>query len=133
MFIRCFESSLSIETVAGLPLILQLLLPFLLRVLCKMSVPSSSEKPSSSSFSTMLWFISSNWALTKAESASVRIISFDVRCPIIALIASIIILLPAPVSPVRTLRPFSKSIEVFSITAMFSIYKVLSISISPVK
>ena len=37
------------------------------------------------------------------------------------------------VSPVRTLRPFSKSIEVFSITAMFSIYKVLSISISPVK
>ena len=70
---------------------------------------------------------SSNCALTKAVEAPVRMISREVRCPIMALMASMIMLLPAPVSPVRALKPVEKSMDVFSITAMFSMYKVFNI------
>ena len=53
--------------------------------------------------------------------------SFDVRSPKIALIESITIDFPAPVSPVKTLRPGEKSTLAFSITAIFSISRVLNI------
>ena len=127
MLIRLCDKALSIETVAGLPLILHTLLPFALSVLCKINIPSSQSKPSSVSFSSADFPMLSNCALTKADFSPVRMISREVRCPMMALIASMIILLPAPVSPVRTFSPELKSIEVFSITAMFSIYKVCSI------
>ncbi len=121
MLIRFFPSSRSIETVAGLPLILQLLLPLRLRLRCKSSVPSSASKPRPLSVACTVGLTSSNKALTKADFSPVRMISLEVRCPMMALMASIMILFPAPVSPVSTFSPPLKSMEVFSITAIFSI------------
>ena len=62
-----------------------------------------------------------NTALTKALLAPVRIRSRGVRWPSTAPMASMTMDLPAPVSPVRTLKPGWKAISVSSITAIFSI------------
>ena len=43
--------------------------------------------------------------------------------------ASMIMDLPAPVSPVKTLKPSSKSIDISSINAKLLIYRLLSIEI----
>ena len=61
---------------------------------------------------------SQNVAHTSALSVPVLIRSLEVRWPSTALIASIIIDFPAPVSPVNTLKPSVKSTLVFSITAI---------------
>ena len=50
-----------------------------------------------------------------------------VRLPRTALSASIMMDLPAPVSPVRTLSPPANSTSAFSMTAMFSMRRLLSI------
>ena len=71
-------------------------------------------------------------ALTNAFCAPVRIISREARSPKMAEIASMTMDLPAPVSPVRTLKPLSKAISACSITAIFSICRVESIGLPPV-
>ena len=74
-------------------------------------------------------FISENDAKTFALSAPERISSLDVLSPRTALIESITIDLPAPVSPVMTFRPGSNSISTLSITAIFSIFRPTNINI----
>ena len=61
-----------------------------------------------------------NTALTKADFAPVRISSRLVRSPSTALMASMTMDLPAPVSPVRALKPGSNWISARSMTAIFS-------------
>ena len=91
-------------------------------------VPSASHgRPKSSSFCVVSLFTFSKNAVTQAFSLPVRTSSLDVLSPRIALIESTIIDLPAPVSPVRTLKPVENSMSAFSITAIFSILNVLSI------
>ena len=89
---------------------------------------SSGSKPFSFNVFTTYSDKSQKSAETNAFLEPVRIISFDVRSPKTALIESIIMDLPAPVSPVRQLYPATKSILVSSITAMFSICNDFSIS-----
>ena len=57
-----------------------------------------------------------------------RISSLEVRSPRTAFIESIMIDLPAPVSPVRTFSPLSNSSSALSITAIFSIFRPVSIA-----
>ena len=64
-----------------------------------------------------------------ALGAEWRTTSLEARAPNIRFMASIIMDLPAPVSPVRTVIPFSKLREISSIIAKFFI--VISRSISP--
>ena len=129
MFIRFFETAFNTVAVAGLPLIFIELPPCdSIRVINKL--PSwSVSKPLSRSKHKDSFDKSQNKAETNALSQPARIKSFEVRSPNIAFIASIIIDLPAPVSPVNTLSPVPKSISVFSITAIFSICKDLIIKI----
>ena len=72
-----------------------------------------------------------NNAVTRASVAPVLISSREVRKPSTALIESSIIDLPAPVSPVSTLKPLLNSISAFSIIAMFLIFKTESIVLPP--
>ena len=67
-------------------------------------------------------------ALTEALGAPVRTSSRLTREPSTAWSESMTMLLPAPVSPVRTLRPGPGSISARSMTAMFSMCSSLSIS-----
>ena len=69
---------------------------------------------------------SRNRADTRAVLAPVRIKSRLVRSPMMAPIESITMDLPAPVSPVRTLKPWSKVMSAWEITAMFSMCSKLS-------
>ena len=69
----------------------------------------------------------SNTAVTLALCAPVLIRSLLVLSPVTAFIESIIIDLPAPVSPVRTLNPSENSISASSIIAIFSIFSLESI------
>ena len=62
-----------------------------------------------------------NRALTWADLAPVRISSRLVRSPVMAPMASTTMDLPAPVSPVRALKPLSNWMSADSITAIFSI------------
>ena len=66
-------------------------------------------------------------ALTNARGAPVRMTSRYVRSPRMAEMASITMDLPAPVSPVSTLKPQSKQISACSITAIFSMCSTFSI------
>ena len=61
-----------------------------------------------------------NTALTSADLAPVRITSRLVLSPNTALMESITMDFPAPVSPVSTLNPLSKLMSADSIMAMFS-------------
>ena len=70
-------------------------------------------------------------ALTKALLAPVRIRSRLVRWPSTAPMASMTMLLPAPVSPVRALKPPSKEMSASSMTAIFSMCSSCSIVPSP--
>ena len=119
----------SVETVTGLPLTRQLFFP---------SAKISREMPSSGSYG--IWFSANHGssgtpekiALTNAFCSPVRIISREARSPKMAEIASMTMDFPAPVSPVRTLKPLSKAISACSITAIFSICRVESIGLPPV-
>ena len=114
------------ETVAGIPFMRHTFLPSGVNLRLTISVSSFSIPSFSSSFFTLsptFW----NSAHTDALSAPLRISSREVRSPKIALRESITIDLPAPVSPVITLNPFSKSIDALLITAIFSICKFESI------
>ena len=84
---------------------------------CKSSSPSQVMPRSSPSRGGM----SVKHALTKAILAPVRIRSREVRWPSTALMESMTMDLPAPVSPVRALKPGRKDISADSITAIFSI------------
>ena len=79
----------------------------------------SAERPFSSSQGRGWTWV--NWASTRALFAPVRIRSRLVRAPMMALMASITMDLPAPVSPVSTLKPESNWISADSMTAIFSI------------
>ncbi len=68
-----------------------------------------------------------NTAETRALSAPVRMSSREVRSPRTALRASTMIDLPAPVSPLRTLKPGSNEMSADSMTAMFWIFSSESI------
>ena len=68
-----------------------------------------------------LLFTSSKNAVTSALLLPVRINSRDVLSPRIALIESIIIDLPAPVSPVKTFKPLLKSTTASLIIAILEI------------
>ena len=82
-------------------------------------LPSSSgAAPSPSHSAGFTW---ENSALTNALLAPVRIRSREVRWPSTALMASITMDLPAPVSPVRALKPGRKAISASSMMAIFSI------------
>ena len=113
---------LSMETVAGAPFSLQADLPSSLMSRCTSREPSSSlgtDIPSkiakTSSDSPV------NMAETDADDSPVRTSSLEVRSPNTAWRASIIMDLPAPVSPVSTVKPGSKSMEALSITAILFI------------
>ena len=73
----------------------------------------------------------SNDAVTAARSAPERTSSRITRFPRTALSESIMMDLPAPVSPVRTLKPAEKSTSALSITAIFSMWSVFSITALP--
>ena len=62
-----------------------------------------------------------NIADTDADDSPVRTSSLEVRSPSTAWMASIIMDLPAPVSPVSTVKPGSRSMEARSITAILFI------------
>ena len=70
-----------------------------------------------------------NTAVTRAERAPVRISSRLVRSPSTAPMESMTMDLPAPVSPVRTLKPASKRMSADSISAIFSICSKESIAL----
>ena len=92
------------------------------------SVPSGLKgKESSDNLPSTFLSIQENNAVTRASFAPVRISSREVLKPRTALIESKIIDLPAPVSPLSTLKPFENSISALSIIAMFSIFKTESI------
>ena len=95
------------------------------------SSPSSEEKPSSDSFAFTRSEISSNSAEITAFGAPLRTISLLVLPPSTALIPPMMTLLPAPVSPVKTLNAPPNSTEAFSITARFSIESSLNKRHSP--
>ena len=70
--------------------------------------------------------IRSKVAQMQAFCAPLRTSSRDVRLPRMALMESIRMDLPAPVSPVSTLKPGVKFTSAFSITATFSIFRFAS-------
>ena len=70
----------------------------------------------------------SKTAVTLPFSQPVLMSSLDVLSPVTAFIESMIIDLPAPVSPVMTLNPPEKLISADSIIAIFSILSLTSIS-----
>ena len=122
---------LSIETVTFEPLILQIFLPSS-EIFLEISKDLSSSQaiPNSSKMKITSSFISSKYADTSALLLPVLISSRDVLSPRIALIASMMIDLPAPVSPVNTLRPLLKSITASLIIAISDIFRFESINIS---
>ena len=69
-------------------------------------------------------------ALTKAILAPVRIRSREVRWPSTALMESMTMDLPAPVSPVRALKPGRNSMSAHSMMAIFSMWSNCSICVS---
>src|SRR4030043_470017 len=71
---------------------------------------------------------SSKKASTEASSWPVRIISAEARSPIRRLMASTRMDLPAPVSPVRTLRPAPNSARSWSMIAKFLMFSSESTS-----
>ena len=73
--------------------------------------------------------MTSNTALTDAFDAPFRTTSRVVLYPKTAPIASMMIDFPAPVSPVNTLKPYPNSMSQLSITAIFSMWRSLSIDI----
>ena len=90
---------------------------------------------SSSSFCRSMDFTASspsisNSASTDAFSAPVVIRSLLARSPSARFTASIMMDLPAPVSPVSTLSPLSKSISSRSIKATFFIDSLFNINLS---
>ena len=110
---------------AGIPLMRQALLPS--AVISRVS--SSSALRSYPAFSRLSWTASgtcSKAARITALAAPARTSSREVRLPRMALMESIRIDLPAPVSPVRTFSPFSKWTSAFWMTATFSICRLLS-------
>ena len=121
------------EVVTGLPFIRAELLPSA-EISLEMIISVSLGTPyplSANQFATSVES-SSKMAFTTAFCVPARTMSRDVRYPKTAPIASIIIDFPAPVSPVRTLKPFSNSISQCSITATFSIWRSFSIHITPI-
>ena len=85
-----------------------------------MSTPSSSGGyPASPSAAAAAGESPVKRAEMTAFSSPVRMISLEVRSPSTALMALIRIVFPAPVSPVKTLRPPVKSIAASLITAIF--------------
>ena len=121
MFISPVPMAFSMDTVAGLPFIRHLPFPERLISRCISISPSSSSNPFSFRTESDLSEGSEKTALTNAFSQPFLISSLEVLFPKTAFIESIIIDLPAPVSPVSTLSPFEKSMLVFSMTAIFSI------------
>ncbi len=100
------------------PFILQVFFPDCEISLDNISVPSSSGSiPISFIISLILSASTRNTASTRAFSEPVRMISLDTLSPRTALMESIIIDLPAPVSPVSTLRPSPSSMLISSISA----------------
>ena len=69
-----------------------------------------------------------NSALTKALAAPVRIRSREVRPPSTAPMASMTMDLPAPVSPVRALKPGRNRMSASSMTAIFSMCRSSSMA-----
>ena len=109
------------EASTGLPLIFAVERPSTVTLRSK-STPSCQEMPSCSSMAAALLCCPiSNRALTDADFAPVRMSSLLVRSPSTRLMESMMMDFPAPVSPVSTVIPSSKSIEALSITAIFSI------------
>src|SRR5438445_499461 len=89
--------------------------------------PSSTASPASSSTAATPPSATANTASTVAVSASARITSACARAPRTKRIASTRMDLPAPVSPVRTLKPGAQGTVMFSITAKFRIRSSRSI------
>jgi len=114
------------------PFILHVFLPDWVISLDNMSVPSSSgSMPISFKISFILSASTLKTASIKALSEPVLMMSFDTLSPSTALIESITIDLPAPVSPVRTLRPSPNSMLISSISATSWISSCKSILAAP--
>lgn len=94
------------------------------------SSPPSQSKPISESALAVCDGMSEKSAVTLAFSSPERMLSFDALAPHISPTDSIIIDFPAPVSPVRTVKPLSKERRCSLIIATFFIYSSFSISCS---
>ncbi len=121
IFIRNSPIFFKTETDVNLPFILATLPPSALISLVIVSSPSSHSIPFSNKLSIAFWDKSVNKAVIIALEAPVLTISLVTLCPNIAFIPFISIDLPAPVSPVKTLKFEAKGIDAFWITAKFSI------------
>ena len=119
MFISIFAISLIPVAVVMDPFILHRLLPSVLRSRYSINIPSSTSMPFSSSIFNISGLSIVNIASTTAFFSPLRIMDLLVRSPNTILIESMIIDLPAPVSPVSTLKPLLNSISASSMTAMF--------------
>ena len=119
IFTRRLPSVRSWDTVTGRPPTRQTFLPSAPISRWSIRSPfSSGAAPNSSHRAGSTW---ENSALTNALLAPVRIRSREVRWPSTALMASMTMDLPAPVSPVRALKPGRKAISASSMMAIFSI------------
>ena len=126
MLISPPHSSRRTDAVAGIPLMRQVLLPS--AVISRLSISASERSyPAFSRLFSTASGTCSKAARMTALDAPVRTRSFEVRLPRMALMESIRMDLPAPVSPVRTFRPGLKCTSAFWITATFSICRLLSI------
>ena len=122
-------TALSVVKLTICPLMRLTLLPFW-KISRRIINSSSTGIPLSSKILTKAGFCSIEkkpWI--SALDAEWRTTSLEARAPNIRFMASIIMDLPAPVSPVRTVIPFSKFREISSIIAKFFI--VISRSIGP--
>ena len=125
---RLCPSRFSMATVTGVPPMRQLFRPSAKMVrVTRSSPPSVGSRSMSLSRSSISAGRPVNTAETRALSAPVRISSRDVRSPRTALRASTMIDLPAPVSPLSTLKPGPNAMSADSMTAMFWIFSSESI------
>ena len=132
MLMRHDAMSFCIDTGTVLPPIRVFAFPAasILRVIYRH--PSSSGDISLSPAFESGTAISLNSADTEASFSPLLIRSLDGFAPRMRFIESMRIDFPAPVSPVRTLKPAPKSISAFFMTATFSICRDESMKISPV-
>ena len=105
---NCSPNSRSCVAVAGLPLIQARLLPVVSTVR-RSSKSVATSKPAASSQPCRAG-VASNSAQTSQRSAPSRTTAESARAPKASCSASIKMDLPAPVSPVRTVKPLARSI-----------------------
>ena len=122
------EISRRVDMLTGAPFILIDECPSVEKVRLMTILPSSSRAISCAERAKSAASLSSpKTALTLARDSPRLINVLSALAPSIKFIESMIIDLPAPVSPVKAVKPCEKSMDTFLITAMFSICKDKSI------